>query len=152
MPLCFWPQHGGLLYFIKCHRLWSSSQLPLFPVLMSLNATHPSQSEVKIRVNIKNLFSTLLRTVHLHIMHVQTKELQIGFDTTILHLQSSVDVMICVLTVQQTFVLLYRNFCLTGILLKKIKMLLMKLLIRLTCHPQLHIFSWLHSKQLLTVQ
>lgn len=138
MPLCFWPQHGGLLYFIKCHRLWSSSQLPLFPVLMSLNATHPSQSEVNIRVNIKNLFSTLLRTVHLHIMHVQTKELQIGFDTTILHLQSSVDVMICVLTVQQ--------------LLKKIKMLLMKLLIRLTCHPQLHIFSWLHSKQLLTVQ
>lgn len=142
MPLCFWPQHGGLLYFIKCHKLWSSSQLPLFPVLMSLNATHPSQSEVNIRVNIKNLFSTLLRTVHLHIMHVQTKELQIGFDTTILHLQSSVDVMICCT----------ETFCLTGILLKKIKMLLMKLLIRLTCHPQLHIFSWLHSKHLLTVQ
>lgn len=73
------------------------SQLPLFPVLMSLNATHSSQSEV----NIKNLFSTL----RLHIMHVQTNELQIRFDTTKLHFQSSVDDIICVLTVQQTFVL-----------------------------------------------
>lgn len=52
-------------------------------------------------------------------MHVQTNELQIGFDTTKLHFQSSVDDIFCVLSVQQTFVLSTWNFCLTGILFLK---------------------------------